>query len=62
MPAYANKGIRFYGNIRCKISPKVDVWFRYASFLYADYGIGSGLDEIDGKMKSDIRLQFRIQV
>lgn len=62
LPAYANKGIRFYGNIRYKISPKMDVWFRYASFLYADYGVGSGLDEMEGRMKSDIRLQFRIQV
>lgn len=62
LPAYANKGIRFYGNLRCKISPKMDVWIRYASFLYSEAGIGSGLDEIEGKMKSDIRLQFRIQV
>ncbi len=62
LPAYANKGMRFYGNIRYKISPKIDVWFRYASFLYGQHGIGSGLDKIEGKMKSDIRLQFRIQV
>jgi hypothetical protein len=61
-PAYANKGVRFYGNLRYKINRKMDVWFRYASFVYNEYGIGSGLDEISGKVKSDIRLQFRIQI
>jgi hypothetical protein len=61
-PAYANKGIRFYGNLRYKLNRKMDVWFRYASFVYNEHGIGSGLDEIAGKVKSDIRLQFRIQI
>lgn len=61
-PAYANKGVRFYGNLRYRINRKMDVWIRYASFVFNEHGIGSGLDAIAGKVKSDIRLQFRIQV
>lgn len=60
-PPYYNKGLRFYGNMRYRLQRNVDLWIRYASFLYAEDGIGSGLDYIEGNMKSDIRLQLRFQ-
>lgn len=61
-PAYANKGIRFYTNLRYKLRRNTDIWFRYAVFLFSERDIGSGLDAIEGKVKSDIRLQIRVQI
>ncbi len=61
-PAYANKGLRFYTNVRYKLRRNMDVWFRYAGFFFNERGIGSGLDAIEGKVKSDIRLQLRVQI
>ncbi|TCK84813.1 ComEA family DNA-binding protein [Albibacterium bauzanense] len=60
-PSYHNTGIRLYTNIRYRLQRNLDFWLRYASFLYADRGISSGLDYIEGNIKSDIRLQLRMQ-
>lgn len=59
---YYNNGIRFYVNMRYRVNKKLNFWLRYASYLYKDKGIGSGLNYIDGRFKSDIRLQLRIQL
>jgi hypothetical protein len=61
-PAYANKGMRFYTNLKYKLNRNMEVWFRYAAFLFDEHGIGSGLDAIEGKMRSDIRLQLRVRL
>lgn len=60
-PPYYNTGLRLYGNVRYRIKKGIDFWFRYASFLYSEDGIGSALDHIEGNRKSDIRLQLRFQ-
>lgn len=60
-PPYYNTGFRLYSNVRYRIKRNIDFWVRYASFLYPTDGIGSGLDYIEGNMKSDIRLQVRFQ-
>ena len=60
-PPYHNTGFRLYTNIRYRLKRNLDFWLRYASFLYEEKGISSGLDYIAGNMKSDIRLQLRMQ-
>ena len=40
----------------------MDVWLNYASFIYDEKGLGSGLDALDGNLKSDLRLQMRLQI
>ena len=60
-PPYHNTGLRLYTNIRYRVKRNLDFWLRYASFLYEDKGVSSGLDYIAGSMKSDIRLQLRMQ-
>lgn len=61
-PMYYEKGIRSYLNARYKIKKNVDVWARYALTYYFDRNhIGSGLDQISGSKKSDIKLQLRWQ-
>jgi hypothetical protein len=62
VPAYQNRGIRFYLNGRYAPSRTTDIYLRYAISSYTDLNsIGSGLDEIQGNKKSDIRLQIRFQ-
>lgn len=59
---YNGKGLRGYANIRYKLAKKLDMWARYAVFNYDNVQIvGSGLDEIQGKMKSEMRIQLRYQ-
>lgn len=62
VPAYQNKGLRFYVNARCKVNKSADFWLKYALTSYTDLeSIGSGLDKIEGNKKSDIKLQLRYQ-
>jgi len=59
---YAGKGIRSFLNIRYKAMRKMDLWARYALFIYRDVEkIGSGLDEIEGNKKTELKLQIRYQ-
>ena len=61
-PLYHNNGVRTYLNLRYRLGRHIDLWARYATFVYRDTDeVGSGLDAIAGNKRSDIRLQFRIQ-
>jgi len=61
-PFYSDKGFRYYINLRYKIKRGIDFWCRYASFYYPGLeSLGSSLDIIDGKHKSEIKLQMRLQ-
>ncbi|RZM21545.1 MAG: helix-hairpin-helix domain-containing protein, partial [Pedobacter sp.] len=59
---YNGKGIRTFLNLRYTLLRQMDLWTRYALYLYKDRTIiGSGLDEITGSKKSDFKLQIRYQ-
>ncbi|WP_379091066.1 helix-hairpin-helix domain-containing protein [Pedobacter sp. UC225_65] len=59
---YSGKGFRTYANLKYKLAKNLDIWLRYALFSYRDVEkIGSGLDEIDGNQKTDVKLQLRFQ-
>lgn len=61
-PVYQHTGLRFYTNFRYRIARRVDLWLRYATFIYRDLEqIGSGLDLIEGNKRSDIRVQMRFR-
>ncbi len=61
-PVYHGKGIRAYANARCRIGRTMDIWVRYATFVYRGIDeLGSGLDLIEGNRRSDVRVQFRAQ-
>jgi hypothetical protein len=60
IPAYYYKGSRFYFNLRYKIVKGLDAWFRYAATFYANRTfIGSGLEEIKGSIRSEMKMQVR---
>lgn len=59
---YSGKGFRTYLNLKYKLAKKINIWARYAMFLYPDEDtVGSGLDEINGNKKTDVKLQIRYQ-
>lgn len=62
MMAYQKRGFRFYTNARYTLKRGVDLWLRYAMISYPhEEEIGSGLEQINGNKKSDIKIQIRYQ-
>lgn len=58
VPVFFDKGYRYYFNARYKFSKNLSMWTRFAQTIYDDRAlIGSGLDEIKGNKKSEIKLQ-----
>jgi hypothetical protein len=62
IPSFHGKGIRTYLNARWDIGRHIDLWFKYALTAYRDREtISSGLNEIEGNKKSDLRVQLRLK-
>ena len=63
IPAYSGQGIRFYQLINYEFTNKIKCWIRYSLSYYPnEETIGSGLDEINGQLKSEIKLQLRVKI
>jgi hypothetical protein len=62
IPSYYYKGRRAYITLRWKVIRHLDFWVRYGITVYDNMDvIGSGLDEISGNHKSDIKAQVRLE-
>lgn len=60
IPPYYGRGIRWYGMVRVTPLRRVDIWVRYGAFIYQDQSsISSGLQEVSGNMRSDLKMQVR---
>jgi hypothetical protein len=60
IPAFQGKGTRFYLLLSYKVLRNLDAGIRYARTIYEnESSISSGLDEIRGNVKSDVRTQLR---
>ncbi len=60
IPAYYGRGIRNYIMVQYNASKSLSFWARYARTHYKDKDtIGSGLEEIDGNQKTDVKFQIR---
>jgi hypothetical protein len=58
IPVFYDKGLKYYININYDINKKLSFWLKWAQTLYKDKTlIGSGLDEIKGPTRSEIKLQ-----
>ncbi len=58
IPVFSGKGYRYYANINYDLTKKLTIWARIAQFYYPNNtNIGSGLDEIKGKSKTEVKLQ-----
>jgi len=60
IPPYYGRGVRWYAMVRAQPMRRVDLWLRYGAWIYEDRDvIGSGLQEIPGNVRSDIKVQLR---
>lgn len=60
IPAFSDKGFRYYLSLNYDISKKLSIWLRWAQTIYRDKSmIGSGLDKIGDNKKSEVKLQGR---
>ena len=61
IPAFYDHGFRYYLNINYNLNSNISFWLKWSQTLYNDLeSIGSGLDEIPGSKKSEIRVMARI--
>jgi len=62
IPSFYYRGSRAYGIVRYQYKKLFDVWVRYGYWLYNNRTvIGSGLSEIQGNRKSEIKIQIRFK-
>lgn len=62
LPPIYGRGMRTYAMLRWSVARNVDLWARYGVTLYTDRTrIGSGLQEIAGDSRSDLKLQLRVK-
>lgn len=60
IPGFFYKGVRYYLNLHYNVAKQLTFWGRIAQTVYRDKNsIGSGLDEIKGNHRTDVRLQIR---
>lgn len=62
MPPIYGRGMRWYAMLRYSPARHVDVWARYGSTLFTDRTvISSGLQEISGDQRSDLKVELRFK-
>jgi len=62
IPAYYNRGTRTYLTVKYNVKRGIDVWLRYGLFYYDNIDvISSGLEEIQGNHKQEIKAQIRFK-
>jgi hypothetical protein len=60
IPALSGRGTRFYLLTQIRVSRNIDMWLRYARTIYADRQvISSGLEQINGSVKSELKFEIR---
>lgn len=63
IPAYFGQGLRFYQLVNYELTEKIKLWIRYSLSYYPyEESIESGLDEINGSVKSELKFQLRIKI
>lgn len=62
IPALSGNGLRYYLMLNYNITRNLEVWVRFAQTnLFGVKTIGSGLDEINGNKRSEIKAQIRFK-
>jgi len=62
IPPYYNRGTRFYLNLRYRPAQALTFEFRFAQTYWANQSsIGSGLEEIDGPVRTELAAQIKYQ-
>lgn len=62
IPAYYGRGFRNFYMVQFKAGKKIDIWAKWAYTKYRNQeNIGSGLEQINGDLRNDIRIQMRVK-
>ena len=62
IPGYYYKGSKIYLMIKYNVSRFLDCWLRFAQTYFSNKNvIGTGLDEIDGNVKTEVKVQLRVK-
>lgn len=62
IPAFYDKGFRYYINLNHDWGKKLSFWLRWAQTIFKKRNsVGSGLDEIPGNRRSELKFQVRYQ-
>ncbi len=60
IPVFYDKGYRYYLNANYDFSKKLSLWLRWAQTIYKNKTtVGTGLDEIQGNKKTEVKLQLQ---
>ncbi len=60
IPAFFDKGFRYYLNMNYDLGKKLSLWLRWAQTVFDNRAsVGSGLDEIPGNRRTEVKLQAR---
>ncbi|MFT5596764.1 MAG: hypothetical protein ACI8QH_001563, partial [Flammeovirgaceae bacterium] len=60
IPAYGGRGTRAYILIKYDLGRNTDIWLRVAQTYFTDRQVvGSGLEEIDGNTRTEMKFQIR---
>lgn len=63
IPAYFSEGSRYYIMLKYDYKKNVEIWLRYAAFIYAnETELGTGPEEILGGTRSEVGVQLRIRL
>jgi len=63
VPSYYGQGSRIYIIFKLKFTSLLEAWVRVAQTYYHDRTIiGTGLEEIHGRTKTEVRLQVRLKI
>jgi hypothetical protein len=59
IPVLYGKGYRYYINLNYDFNKRLSLWAKFGQFIYPNRSaIGSGLDEIAGHHKTDVKMQL----
>ena len=62
IPAYSGRGSRYYAILNFKPTRNIEFWLRWArSRFYNERIIGSGLNEIQGNQRTEVKVQMRLK-
>jgi len=63
IPFFYDKGYRYYLNLNYKVTRNLSLWLRLAQTIYPGKSyISSGLDEIKGNSKTEVKLQAMVKL
>ena len=60
IPVFYGKGYRYYVNVNYDVSKRLSLWLRLAQTIYkGQTTVGTGLDEIKGNKRTEVKLQVQ---